>query len=76
MTSIDEDEGCKHGLWPALSCSICNGNEARRSAEASTVVHWFDARYDGRVGCGCYVQVGDRIGRREDDTFVCTAHGR
>lgn len=77
MTTIDSyDDECRHGMFPASSCSICNGNDARRAAADTTVVHWFEARYDGPIACGCHVQIGDRIGRRADNTFVCSDHGR
>ncbi len=76
MTTIDFDSECIHGLGPVSACVICNGRAERERAAAAEVVHWFDARYDSRLGCGCYALIGEPIAKRADGTYVCADHER
>lgn len=77
MVDEDSPEWCPHFSdgTPKSQCSKCNGLEARRAEAAAEIVGWFSARYDSRIACGCYVRQGDIIGRRADDTYVCSTHG-
>lgn len=72
MTVIDErDDECRHGVFPATSCSICSGADARRKAESHAVEYTFPAQYDGTLACGHYAMIGDIIAKRADGSYVC-----
>jgi hypothetical protein len=72
MTVIEEHDGdCRHGVYPAMCCTLCNGNEARRRAESEAVLYSFPAHYDGTLACGHYARMGDIIAKRADGTYVC-----
>ena len=67
MSTIDQDaDECIHGIYPASSCSICNGNQHERVLLAQD---WrtFPAKYDGNcAGCDLPISVGQWIVWRPD----------
>lgn len=76
MTTIDSDpDECRHGVWPASSCSYCSGKDAARARAAAVIEHEFPARYISLLGCGHFSTIGETIGRRADGTLVCAECG-
>lgn len=67
-----DDEECKHGIWPATSCSLCNGREKREQTERDRVVWIGTARYAAVCagGCGDFIEPGDRIVRTAADRYL------
>lgn len=63
--SIDTEEECIHGIWPATACTTCNGKDRR----AETEIHWrtFTAKYVGHCGgCNLPINIGATIAWHED----------
>ena len=71
--SIDlNDDECIHGMYPASSCSLCNGRERREQAERDRIVARWAAKFAGVcTKCGDDIAVGEPIARTADDRYVC-----
>ena len=68
MIEIDD---CPHGLGPKGHCTICNGRDARERTEHVEIMARFPTKFTGRMPCGHFVEIGDIVARRADDTYVC-----
>jgi hypothetical protein len=58
---MTKDEECKHLVYPASACTICNGKDAKQEATGQ-YTGTFDASYGGRCqNCPARVSEGDVI---------------
>jgi hypothetical protein len=65
---IEQDpEECIHGIWPASSCTRCNGRDKLAAQLDLEPVATFPAKYSGQCStCHCWWAVGDLITKLGD----------
>ena len=61
---------CIHGLM-TITCTTCNGRDARERAEAAEAYRMFPAKYDGQCrACNLPIHVGQWIAWRPDEAPI------
>lgn len=64
---------CIHDVWPASSCTICNGRVDRERAQAldTTVMARMTAKFSGSCQCDEAIDPGDPIALLSSGVWVC-----
>jgi len=69
--SLAEDE-CKHGIWPATSCTLCMHKPALAERPLVVIVARWTAKYYSKCSaCGESIEPGDEIAKTGDDEYLC-----
>lgn len=70
--SDNNDDECIHGMYPASSCTLCNGKSERAQREADSIEYEFVAKFRGACQrCRDFINPGEEMARTGDGRLVC-----